>query len=104
MMMMMKNPIILVTCILLFSSLTVMASQASSGPDDCCFEFYPKRLPKNRVVRYKYTDPRCSKEAVIFTMISGAKLCTNPSEPWVQNIITAKEWDHTNTALGVKSN
>ncbi|XP_044026130.1 collagenase 3-like isoform X2 [Siniperca chuatsi] len=77
---------------------------ASSGPDDCCFQFYPKRLPIRRVVRYRYTDPRCSKEAVIFTMISGAELCTNPSEPWVQNIITAKEWDHTNTALGVKSN
>ncbi|XP_044026137.1 monocyte chemotactic protein 1B-like isoform X2 [Siniperca chuatsi] len=103
MMMMMKKPIILVTCILLFSSLAVVASETSSGPE-CCFQFFSRRLPMRMVVRYKYTDPRCSKKAVIFTMISGAELCTNPSEPWVQNIITAKEWDHTNTALGVQSN
>ncbi|XP_044026138.1 C-C motif chemokine 4-like [Siniperca chuatsi] len=99
MMMMMKNPIILVTCILLFTSLTVMASPTSFGPNECCFEFFSRRLPKNRVVRYKHTDKQCPKTAVIFTMMNGAELCTNPSEPWVQNIIVAKE-----KALGVQSN
>ncbi|XP_069014857.1 C-C motif chemokine 4-like [Embiotoca jacksoni] len=91
MMTMMKNPVILVTCILLFSTLTVLASQNGFGPKDCCFMFISHRLDKNKVVDFDYTDKMCSMESVLFTMKNGNKLCVDPSIQWVQNIIKAKE-------------
>ncbi|XP_038581994.1 C-C motif chemokine 5-like [Micropterus salmoides] len=97
MMTMMKNPIILVTCVLLLSSLAVLASQSSFGPDDCCFQFFSKRLPKNRVMTYQYTDERCTNKAVLFTMRNHAKICVNPSEQWVKSIIETKQWIHIKT-------
>ncbi|XP_040920635.1 C-C motif chemokine 5-like [Toxotes jaculatrix] len=91
MMMMMKNPIVLVACMLLLSSLTVMASQSVFGPDECCFNFISHPLPKKRVVSYKYTDKLCPMEGVLFTMLNRAKLCANPSTEWVKNIIKIKD-------------
>ncbi|CAG5928180.1 unnamed protein product [Menidia menidia] len=63
--MMMKNPMALVACILLFSSLTVLASDNTFGPDKCCFKFYTQQLPKKGVVSFKFTDKLCSMEGVL---------------------------------------
>ncbi|XP_026174706.1 C-C motif chemokine 5-like [Mastacembelus armatus] len=90
MMMMMKNPIMLVACTLLFSSLAVLASN-SYGPDKCCFEFIANPLPRKRVVSYRYTDNLCPTEGVIFKMRAGAEICANPSAEWAKNIIKSKE-------------
>uniref|UniRef100_A0A3B4YU63 C-C motif chemokine n=2 Tax=Seriola lalandi dorsalis TaxID=1841481 RepID=A0A3B4YU63_SERLL len=91
MMMMMKNPVVLVACTLLFSSLAVLASLNSFGPDKCCFDFFSKPLPKKKVVSYKYTDKLCPMEGVLFTMSSEREICADPSVVWVKNIIEAKE-------------
>ncbi|XP_034383693.1 C-C motif chemokine 4-like [Cyclopterus lumpus] len=91
MMMMMKNPVTLMTCSLLFLSLAVPAYQGRFGPDECCFQFISTKLPRNRVVSYKFTDERCSMKGVSFTMKNGAKICADPSEPWVESLIKAKE-------------
>lgn len=69
----------------------------SFGPDDCCFQFFSKRLPKNRVMTYQYTDERCTNKAVLFTMRNHAKICVNPSEQWVKSIIETKQWIHIKT-------
>ncbi|XP_038581993.1 C-C motif chemokine 26-like [Micropterus salmoides] len=97
MMMMKKNPIILVTCVLLSSSLAV--------PEilyDCCLQFFSTRLPKNSVVSYKYTEKGCLHKAVLFTMRNGAKICVNPSEKWVKNIIKTKHWIQKVNSSGSK--
>ncbi|XP_075940893.1 C-C motif chemokine 4-like [Anarhichas minor] len=91
MMMMMKNPMTLMTCTLLFSSLAVVAYQGSFGPNECCFNFISTRLRKDKVVSYKFTDERCSMEGVSFTMKNGAEICADPSLQWVKFIIKAKE-------------
>ncbi|XP_070705824.1 C-C motif chemokine 4-like [Pempheris klunzingeri] len=94
--MMMKNSIILVTCLLLMSSVAVLASENGFGPVECCFSFHSTRLPKNKVVSYKYTDKRClSQSAVIFKMKKGGVVCASPSVQWVKDIIKAKEWQET---------
>ncbi|XP_045916558.1 C-C motif chemokine 4-like [Micropterus dolomieu] len=105
MMMMMKNPIILVTCVLLSSSLAVpeiLCKQGTLGPDDCCLRFFSTRLPKNSVVSYKYTEKGCLHKAVLFTMRNGAKICVNPSEKWVKNIIKTKHWIQKVNSSGSK--
>ncbi|XP_034756427.1 C-C motif chemokine 4-like [Etheostoma cragini] len=91
MMMMMKNPVILVTCALLLSSLAVLAHQGSFGPNECCFQFVSSRLRKDRVLSYEYTDKRCSMEGVFFTMRNGAQMCADPALQWVKSLIKAKE-------------
>ncbi|KAM7395602.1 hypothetical protein PAMA_007054 [Pampus argenteus] len=90
-MMMMKNSIILVTCLLLFSSFAVQAFQNSFGPDECCFKFYSTNLPKKRVVSYKNTGSLCPKRGVLFRMRNGAVICANAAEQWVQDIVKAKD-------------
>nr|XP_046229204.1 chemokine (C-C motif) ligand 38, duplicate 4 [Scatophagus argus] len=94
MMMMMKKPVILVACVLMLSSLAVLASQSGSGPSECCFKFYTKRLPKDKVMSYKYVDPRCAKRSVIFVMKKGGEFCVDPSVQWVKNIIEDRDWTH----------
>ncbi|KAM9356139.1 C-C motif chemokine 4-like [Pholidichthys leucotaenia] len=88
---MVKTIFILVTCILLFASFAMVTSQNGFGPGKCCFDFYPRSLPKKRVVKFNYTNGLCSKTGVLFTMQSGAEVCVNPSVPWVKKIITDLE-------------
>ncbi|KAF3702727.1 C-C motif chemokine 4-like Lymphocyte activation gene 1 protein [Channa argus] len=91
MMTMMKNPMILVACTLLFASLVVLSSQSSFGPSECCFRYRNAVLPKKSVVYYKYTDVLCPMEGVLFTMKNGGEICADPSKEWVKNIIEAKK-------------
>ncbi|XP_029984666.1 C-C motif chemokine 3-like 1 [Sphaeramia orbicularis] len=86
MMMMMKKSVFLVICTLLFSSLAVFASQSIFGPEECCFNHVQKRLPKNNVQDYRWTDRKCAKESVILVMRKG-ELCADPTEEWVMRII-----------------
>ncbi|XP_059212786.1 C-C motif chemokine 4-like [Centropristis striata] len=88
---MMKNPVILVTCVVLFSSLAVLASQGAFGPDECCFSFISTKLPKDKVVSFKYTAKQCAVPGVLFTMMNGRELCADPSVQWVKNLIKTKE-------------
>ncbi|XP_072218103.1 C-C motif chemokine 4-like [Leuresthes tenuis] len=88
---MMKNPVTLLACILLFSSLTVLASDNTFGPDKCCFNFIANRLPKHKVTSYKYTDRLCSMEGVLFTMKKGNEICADPTQQWVKDIIETKD-------------
>ncbi|XP_061562947.1 chemokine (C-C motif) ligand 38, duplicate 4 [Cololabis saira] len=90
MMMMMKNPVILVTCLMSLSFLAVLASENSFGPDKCCFRYISYRLPLKKVQSFKYTDTLCSMEGVLFTMRKGAEICADPTMPWVKRIIEAK--------------
>uniref|UniRef100_A0AAQ4PA33 Chemokine interleukin-8-like domain-containing protein n=1 Tax=Gasterosteus aculeatus aculeatus TaxID=481459 RepID=A0AAQ4PA33_GASAC len=69
----MKNPGALMTCALLFSSLAAAARRGSFGPDECCFAASSTRLRENNVLSYKFTDGRCSREGVFFTVKNGAK-------------------------------
>ncbi|XP_041832228.1 C-C motif chemokine 4-like [Melanotaenia boesemani] len=89
MMMMMKNPIFLVACVLLLSSLTVLASDNTFGPDKCCFKFVSKPLPKKKVVSYIHTDNLCSMEGVLFKMVRGNEICADPTQSWVKKVMEA---------------
>lgn len=41
------------------------SSSDTSGPDDCCFTLYPRRLNKNLISSYYMTDHRCPKTGVM---------------------------------------
>ncbi|XP_030578236.1 C-C motif chemokine 13-like [Archocentrus centrarchus] len=85
MMMMMKNPVILMACIFLLSSLVI--SDNTFGPDKCCFQFIKERLPKTKVLSFEYTDKRCAMEGVLLRMLKGKQICADPTMQWVKRIM-----------------
>ncbi|XP_039873421.1 C-C motif chemokine 3-like [Simochromis diagramma] len=85
MMMMMKNPVILMACIVLLSSL--VTSDSTFGPEKCCFQFLHKRFPANRVTSFEYTDKRCAMEGVLLKTVGDKQLCADPTMQWVKKII-----------------
>ncbi|XP_014327706.1 C-C motif chemokine 4-like [Xiphophorus maculatus] len=94
-MVMMKNSVIMATCLLLLSSLALQSYANSFGPDECCFKFFPKRLQKSAVVNFRYTDALCPMEGVLFTMKAGREVCVDATQQWVKNIIKTKELNRT---------
>uniref|UniRef100_A0A7N8WW54 Chemokine interleukin-8-like domain-containing protein n=1 Tax=Mastacembelus armatus TaxID=205130 RepID=A0A7N8WW54_9TELE len=59
----------------------------SIGPEDCCFEFYPRRIKKELLVSYEMTDHRCARRAALFLTQRSRRICVDPSLSWVQNIM-----------------
>ncbi|XP_013867347.1 C-C motif chemokine 4-like [Austrofundulus limnaeus] len=96
MMMMMKSPVTMATCLLLFSSLAILVKEISGShnPNLCCFGFSSTPLITSQVVRVHKTEPLCPMEGVIFVKKKGKKLervCVEPSQEWVKNIMMEKE-------------
>ncbi|XP_064022229.1 C-C motif chemokine 5-like [Pogoniulus pusillus] len=71
----------------------VLCYQVSSSPlslryfSPCCQQYSTKPLPPRLAVKYEYTDSHCLQPAVIFTTARGKKVCGNPDDKWVQNIV-----------------
>ncbi|XP_044532127.1 C-C motif chemokine 4-like isoform X2 [Gracilinanus agilis] len=57
-------------------------------PTVCCFGYISKKIPKKLLVQYEYTSQICSKPAVIFISKRGQRLCANPEENWVQDMMS----------------
>ncbi|KAK5606938.1 hypothetical protein CRENBAI_012874 [Crenichthys baileyi] len=90
-MVMMKSPFVLAICLLLLSSLVLQTYAYNFGPDECCFKFIPKALPKKRVVNFRRTESLCPMEGVLFTMKNGNEFCADTSQQWVKDIIKDQE-------------
>ncbi|KAF7706829.1 hypothetical protein HF521_020083 [Silurus meridionalis] len=65
-------------------------AQAASGADLCCFEFHKRPIPAANIVTVNETRSDCTLPGVIFTTKKGFRLCADPEENWVKQIITAK--------------
>ncbi|XP_028857428.1 C-C motif chemokine 36.1 [Denticeps clupeoides] len=63
---------------------------ASNGsqPEECCFKFFPKKIPLNRVKSYVSTRPECSKDGVVFITQKNNRICADPGISWVKWIIS----------------
>ncbi|XP_008284002.1 C-C motif chemokine 3-like [Stegastes partitus] len=86
----MRTTYILLFCILGAAMLSTVTCHrnATLGPDDCCFTYYPGRLKKNLINTYYMTGHRCIKPAVIFiTKKSSRRICVDPSLSWVTDIM-----------------
>uniref|UniRef100_A0A8C6NHF5 Chemokine interleukin-8-like domain-containing protein n=1 Tax=Nothobranchius furzeri TaxID=105023 RepID=A0A8C6NHF5_NOTFU len=87
------NPVVLASCILIFSALTVLANHGNFGPDESCFHFISK-LKRAVVMCFRWTDHLCPKQGVLYVSqnvkFSIFEICVGPSRPWVKEIIEAK--------------
>ncbi|NWH44432.1 CCL4 protein, partial [Fregata magnificens] len=70
----------------------VLCYQVSSSPSSvnfgpCCIKYSTKEFPLSRVVMYEHTGSHCFQPAVIFTTVTGKKVCGNPDDKWVQDTV-----------------
>ncbi|NXX12892.1 CCL4 protein, partial [Podargus strigoides] len=71
----------------------VLCYQVSSSPaavnfsGPCCTQYRKTTFPSSRVVMYEHTGSHCFHPAVIFTTVKGNKVCGNPDDQWVQDIV-----------------
>ncbi|XP_010789287.1 C-C motif chemokine 36.1 isoform X2 [Notothenia coriiceps] len=83
----MRTSHILLLCILGHALFATVFCNNASGPDDCCFEYYPRSLNKIYIREYYMTDHRCPRTAAVLTTMNGATLCVDPKLPWVVRVM-----------------
>ncbi|XP_041439629.1 C-C motif chemokine 5 isoform X2 [Xenopus laevis] len=66
-------------------------TQIGSDVVSCCFDYMKKPIPFKHMTDYFYTSSRCSKFAVVLVTRKNRKICANPEDEWVKNIINALE-------------
>uniref|UniRef100_A0A3B3H316 C-C motif chemokine n=1 Tax=Oryzias latipes TaxID=8090 RepID=A0A3B3H316_ORYLA len=71
---------------LLFFSKNVFSS-GSSGPDNCCFKFFPGTLSASRIRSFILTDDRCPKPGVVFVTRRNLNICVEKNATWVQEVL-----------------
>ncbi|KAK5848638.1 hypothetical protein PBY51_006235 [Eleginops maclovinus] len=83
----MRTSHILLLCILGHALLASVFCHNGIGPDDCCFELYPRNVHKKYIRSYYLTDYRCSKTAVILITQKSRNICVDPKLPWVMKVM-----------------
>nr|XP_019955653.1 PREDICTED: C-C motif chemokine 3-like [Paralichthys olivaceus] len=78
---------VLLLCILGAALLAPVLCNNALGPDDCCFNFYSRRVKKTLIKSYYMTDSRCSKMGVILVTQKSRHICVDPDVQWVQGIM-----------------
>ncbi|XP_053485926.1 C-C motif chemokine 3 [Ictalurus furcatus] len=63
---------------------------AACGASLCCFEFHKRPLPAANVVSYEETRSDCTIPGVILTTKKAYRICADPEEDWVKQIIANK--------------
>uniref|UniRef100_W5UTI1 C-C motif chemokine n=1 Tax=Ictalurus punctatus TaxID=7998 RepID=W5UTI1_ICTPU len=63
---------------------------AASGASLCCFEFHKRPIRAAIVVSYEETRSDCTLPGVIFNIKRGYRICADPEEDWVKQIIANK--------------
>uniref|UniRef100_A0A3P9KX09 C-C motif chemokine n=1 Tax=Oryzias latipes TaxID=8090 RepID=A0A3P9KX09_ORYLA len=62
-------------------------SSGSSGPDNCCFKFFPGTLSASRIRSFILTDDRCPKPGVVFVTRRNLNICVEKNATWVQEVL-----------------
>ncbi|XP_031752632.1 C-C motif chemokine 5 isoform X2 [Xenopus tropicalis] len=70
-------------------------TQIGSDVVSCCFDYIKKPIPPKHVADYFYTSSRCSRFAVVLVTRKNRKICANPEDEWVNNIINVLEVPET---------
>uniref|UniRef100_A0A8C7WUG8 C-C motif chemokine n=1 Tax=Oryzias sinensis TaxID=183150 RepID=A0A8C7WUG8_9TELE len=83
----MRTAAILLLCILGAALFCTVSCNSSSGPDNCCFKFFPGTLSASRVRSFILTDDRCPKPGVVFVTRRNFNICVEKNATWVQEVL-----------------
>ncbi|XP_074008714.1 fractalkine-like [Numenius arquata] len=69
--------------------LVTLAGGQPKAPLKCSKECGPFSSPiaAKRIRSYRWTEPRCHKQAIIFTTLKSIEICADPNAEWVKEIL-----------------
>ncbi|XP_028809218.1 C-C motif chemokine 4 homolog [Denticeps clupeoides] len=82
----------LLTAAVLLVALCSSALGQSSRPSECCMNFYQNRVPLRQIKSFTVTHPSCPKKGVVLTTLRGIKMCVNPDEQRIQDLMEKLTW------------
>ncbi|XP_031141231.1 C-C motif chemokine 14-like [Sander lucioperca] len=62
------------------------AVQFQSAPGKCCFKFYTRKIPLQRVFNITKTHSACQNQAFIVHTIKGIPICYRETFQWARDI------------------
>ncbi|XP_041754983.2 C-C motif chemokine 4 homolog [Coregonus clupeaformis] len=79
--------ILLLLCILGAALWSAALANNGNGPEECCFKYYTRKLPGQLIREYEMTRSDCPKRGVILVTRKSYRLCANPDDPSIENIM-----------------
>lgn len=69
--------------------LVTLAGGQPKAPLKCSIEcsHFTSPIAAKRIRSYRRTEPRCSKQAIIFTTLKSMEICADPEAEWVKKIV-----------------
>ncbi|XP_074439528.1 uncharacterized protein LOC141742038 [Larus michahellis] len=69
--------------------LVTLAGGQPKAPLKCSKEcgHFTSEIAEKRIRSYRWTEPRCRKQAIIFTTLKSIEICANPNVTWVKKIV-----------------
>ncbi|XP_059681057.1 fractalkine [Gavia stellata] len=69
--------------------LVTLAGGQPKAPLKCSTEcnHLSSGIPAKRIRSYRRTEPRCTKQAIIFITLKSVEICADPGEDWVKKIV-----------------
>ncbi|XP_074518249.1 C-C motif chemokine 36.1 [Halichoeres trimaculatus] len=83
----MESTRVLLLCMLGAALFCFAFCHNGDGPENCCFQFYPRRVKKDLISSYYSTDSRCAKSGVILVTQKSRNICADPNLSWVIGIM-----------------
>ncbi|XP_006786755.2 eotaxin-like [Neolamprologus brichardi] len=85
---------------LLLVAIMVSTAAAQGGISSCCQRTSNTQIHRDLLKRYYIQQPpSCSISAVVFTTISGRRICSDSSKTWTQTsmaYLDGKDWQKRN--------
>ncbi|XP_039618444.1 C-C motif chemokine 3-like [Polypterus senegalus] len=82
----MKIFVFTIVIVLFYMVLEVKATQSVNTPQQCCFKFTTKQLPKNIIERFEVTNKQCPLAGVTFYTKKGYQICAKQHDEWVKKL------------------
>ncbi|XP_051918846.1 C-C motif chemokine 5-like [Hippocampus zosterae] len=83
----MRSIRVFLLCALAAATISAVVGNNSSGPEECCFRHYPRRLNPKIFESYFMTDGRCPLMGAILVTKKNNHICANPTLSWVKKVM-----------------
>uniref|UniRef100_A0A4W5N2S3 C-C motif chemokine n=1 Tax=Hucho hucho TaxID=62062 RepID=A0A4W5N2S3_9TELE len=83
----MRSALILLLCILGAALWSGALANNANVPEECCFTFNTREIPRQYIREYEMTRSDCSKRGVILVTKKRYRFCANPDDPSIENIM-----------------
>uniref|UniRef100_A0A4W5N3W1 Chemokine interleukin-8-like domain-containing protein n=1 Tax=Hucho hucho TaxID=62062 RepID=A0A4W5N3W1_9TELE len=83
----MRSALILLLCILGAALWSGALANNANVPEECCFTYYKRKVPRHYIREYEMTRSDCSKRGVILVTKKSYRFCANPDDPFIEKIM-----------------